>query len=90
PGFLVPGKIWVQMAKKTALEDACRLFKDYPSDMPPIRLIPSWNPREGLVFTIVLKNGFSSAEAARDAIQHLPTGAKIMQKPEKDTVFFAN
>jgi general secretion pathway protein A len=90
PGSLVPEKIWVQMAKKSALEDAYRLFMDYPSDMPPIRLISSWNPREGLAFTIVLKNGFSSAKAARDAIQHLPTGAKIMEKTEKGTIFFAN
>jgi general secretion pathway protein A len=90
PGSLAPEKIWVQMAKKAALEDAYRLFTDYPSDMPPIRLIASWNPREGLVFTIVLKNGFSSAKAARDAIQHLPTGAKIMEKTEKGTIFFAN
>jgi hypothetical protein len=78
------------MAKKTALEDAYRLLKIYPSDMPPIRLIPSWNPREGLLFTIVLKNGFSSAEKARDAIRHLPTAAKIMEKTEQGTIFFAN
>ena len=90
PGSFVQGKIWVQIAKKTAIEDAYRLLKDYPSDMPPIRLIASWSPREGLVFAIVLKNGFSSAKEAQDAIQHLPTSAKIMEKTKQGTIFFAN
>jgi general secretion pathway protein A len=90
PGSLPPEKIWVQMAKKSALEDAYRLFKDYPSDMPPIRLVPSWTLREGLVFSIVLKNGFSNAKEARDAIQYLPTGAKIMEKTAQGTIFFSN
>jgi general secretion pathway protein A len=89
-GSPLPGKIWVQMAKKTTIEDAYRLLKDYPSDMPPIRLIPSWNPREGLVFALVLKKGFSNEAEARDAIQHLPTGAKIMVKMEPGSIFFAN
>ncbi len=88
--FLVPEKIWVQMAKKNALEDASRILRNYPSDMPPIRLMPSWNPREGLAFTIVLQRGFANVAEARNAIQHLPTGAGIMEKPEQGTIFFAN
>jgi general secretion pathway protein A len=88
--FLVPEKIWVQMAKKSALEDAFRILRNYPSDMPPIRLMPSWNPHEGLAFTIVLQRGFANAAEARNAIQHLPTGAGIMEKPGQGTIFFAN
>jgi general secretion pathway protein A len=90
PDSLASKKIWVRLAKKSTLEDAYRLYKDYPSDLPPIRLNASWNPREGLVFTIVLKNGFSSMKEAQDAIRHLPTGAKIMEKTEQGTIFFAN
>lgn len=87
---LAPSQTWVQLAKKASLADAYRLLKAYPSDMPPIRLIPSWNPREGLVFTIVLKTGFPGPEGAKEAMVHLPTGAKIMEKAEKDTVYFTN
>lgn len=90
PGPLGPEKVWVQMARKGALEEAFRIFRGYPSDLPPIRLVPSWNPREGFVFTIVLKKGFSNTGEALGAIEHLPTRAKIMEKPEPGTVFFAN
>jgi hypothetical protein len=87
---LAPDKTWVQMAKKSSLEDAYRLLKSYPADMPPIRLIPSWNPREGMLFTIVLKTGFPSVEGAKEALVHLPSGAKILEKPGQDTVYFTN
>jgi general secretion pathway protein A len=87
---LAPDKVWVQMARKGSLEEALRLLRIYPSDMPPIRLVPSWSPREGMVFTIVLKTGFAGTEAARAAMEHLPTGARIMEKADQDTLYFAN
>ena len=86
-------KIWVQIAQANRLEEAYRLFKDYPEDQPPIRLIPAWNPREGLRFTIVLKEGFDSLAAAGTALRSLPPSlakvAGIMEKPDSDTVYFA-
>jgi general secretion pathway protein A len=92
--FLAPGKIWVQIARKSDLEGAYGIYKGYPADMPPIRLIPSWNRRDGMVFIIFLKKFFNSEAEARNAIRNLlpalAAGAEIMRKPEKDTVFFAN
>jgi len=86
-------KIWVQIAQANRLEEAYRLFKDYPENQPPIRLIPAWNPREGLRFTIVLKESFDSSAAAEVALRSLPPslakGAGIMEKPDNDTVYFA-
>jgi hypothetical protein len=86
-------KIWVQIAQANRLEEAYRLFKDYPVDQPPIRLIPAWTPREGLTFTIVLKEGFDSLAAAGAALRNLPPSlakvAGIMEKPDSDTVYFA-
>jgi hypothetical protein len=91
---LPPGKVWVQIAQKRSLDEAYRLFKDYPADQPGIRLIPSWNRREGLIFSIVLKNGFSSEADAKDALRKLPETtayvAEIMKNRGKDAVYFAN
>jgi hypothetical protein len=86
-------KIWVQVVQANSLDEAYRLFKDYPENQPPIRLIPAWNPREGLRFTIVLKEGFDSLAAAGTALRSLPPslakGSGIMEKPDSDTVYFA-
>jgi general secretion pathway protein A len=87
---LAPDKVWVQLAKKGSLNEALGLLRIYPSDMPPIRLVPSWNPREGLTFILVLKTGFTGPEGARAAMEHLPTGAKILEKAEPGTVYFAH
>jgi len=90
---LEQGKTWVRIVQANRLEDAYRLFKDYPANQPPIRLIPAWNPRDGLRFTIVLKEGFESQAAAGAALGRLPPplakGAGIMEKPDSDTVYFA-
>jgi general secretion pathway protein A len=87
---LAPDKVWVQLAKKGSLNEALGLLRIYPSDMPPIRLVPSWNPREGLTFILVLKTGFPGPEGARAAMEHLPTGAKILEKAEPGTAYFAH
>ena len=90
---LEQGKTWVRIVQANRLEDAYRLFKDYPANQPPIRLIPAWNPRDGLRFTIVLKEGFESPAAAGAALGRLPPplakGAGILEKPDSDTVYFA-
>jgi hypothetical protein len=89
---LDPGKTWVQVARKGRLKEAYNFFKDYPADQPGIRLIPMWNPREGLAFAMVLKRGFDSLAAAGEAMRSLPSAlaakAEIMKKPESDTVYF--
>ena len=91
-GSLESGSHWVQIAKKSSLEEAYQIFKRYPADQPPIRVIPSWNKRDGLVFSIIIRKGFDKEEGAWDAIRNLPVefamGSEIMKK-EKDTVYFA-
>jgi general secretion pathway protein A len=84
---------WVQIARKETLEEAYRIFKTYPQEPLPTRLIPSWTAKNGKAFTIILKKCFPSEEAARNAIQTLPSmlvaSAEIMKTPEKDTIYFA-
>jgi general secretion pathway protein A len=83
---------WVQIAKKHHLEEAYQVFNRYPADQPPIRVIPSWNKRDGLVFSIVLRQGFQQEQEAQDAIGNLPAefavSSEIMKKPGQDTVYF--
>jgi general secretion pathway protein A len=90
--ILTTAGYWVQIAKKDNLEEAYRIFKTYPQEQLPIRLVPSWNKRDGLAFTIVLKRGFPNEEAAKVAIGNLPpkfaATAEIMKTPEKGTVYF--
>lgn len=92
-GSLETASHWVQIAKKGSLEEAYQIFKGYPADQPSIRLIPMWNKRDGLVFSIILRKGFNKKEGAQDAIRNLPSefavGSEIMKKPEMDTVYFA-
>jgi general secretion pathway protein A len=91
---LPQGKTWVEIARKKSLDEAYQLFKDYPSDQPGIRLIPLWEKNEGLVFSIVLKNGFSGEAEAKNAIRELTEKtsyvAEIMKNISKDAVYFAN
>ena len=91
--MLATAGYWIRIAKKGNLEEAYRIFKTYPQEQLPIRLIPSWTQKDGLAFTIVLKKGFSSEAAAQNAIPTLPSmfaaSAEIMKTPERDTVYFA-
>ena len=92
-GTLETANHWVQIAKRGSLEEAYQVFHRYPEDQPPIRVIPSWGKKDGLVFSIILRKGFDDEQGAQDAIHNLPAelaaGAEIMKKPEKGTVCFA-
>jgi general secretion pathway protein A len=92
-GSLETASHWVQIAKKGSLVEAYQIFRRYPADQPSIRLIPTWDIKDGLVFFIVLRKGFNKESEAREAIRNLPpefaAGSEIMKKPGKDTVYFA-
>ncbi|MDP1990530.1 MAG: AAA family ATPase [Syntrophales bacterium] len=92
-GSLGAASHWVQIAKKGSLVEAYQIFRRYPADQPPIRLIPTWNKKDGLVFFIILTKGFNKEIGAQEAIRNLPSefaaSLKIMEKPGKDTVYFA-
>jgi hypothetical protein len=87
----------VRIAYEDKLDDAYRLFKKHNSakkNTSPVRIMPFWNPREGMVFALVLRQVFYSEEEARRAIGNQPPAlaatAAIMEKPGADTIFFAN
>ncbi len=89
-----PNICWVEIARKQQLHEAYKYLRDYPSDRPPIRLIPYWNRQEGLTFVLVDKKLFADAESARQYLKRLPPGiasnAEIRTGWGADPVLFAN
>lgn len=94
PTFFGPGKVRVQIAKSRDLEQAYRLLINLSPNLPPIRMVPLWNQREGFAFLLVLKEKFPDEAAALAAIRQLPphlgSAAKVMVALATDTVLFAN
>ena len=88
--WLQNGKL-VRIAYKESLDGAYGFFKKYQTH---IRMLPFWNPREGMVFALVLKKVYKTEEEGRNAIRSLPPSlaatAEIMERPGTDSVFFAN
>jgi general secretion pathway protein A len=91
---LPPGKIWVQIARSNNLEEAYKLYREYPEGQPEVRMIPSWDRQAGLSFLIVLKSGFTGEREAKDALQKMPgalaSGAEIINGGLKDRIYFAD
>jgi len=90
------GKL-VRIANKGSLDEAYSFYKKHPlpkHNPVSIRIMPYWNPREGMVYALVIRTFFYNEEEARNAIRSLPPAlaatAKIMEKPGADTVYFAN
>jgi len=87
------GEILIQIARCGSLDEAYTILMNRPAGLPPARILSWWNPREGRVFTVVLKGGYADEASARNAIKLLPSsiaaGASIVRKWDKDTIFFA-
>ena len=85
-------RYWVQIAASTNLEETYELYRTYKPGLPSLLFLPYWNPRQGMVFAIVLKDGFPDETTARQRITRLPaalaSGAGVMKSPQQDTVFY--
>ncbi len=97
PTSVVPlkkGSWWVKIAEKNSLQDALDLLRNYPDSAPPARLIPYWNPSTGMRYSVILKQLFTTPEAAQSQMRLLPasfgaTGQVLGSWGEKN-VFFAD
>jgi general secretion pathway protein A len=85
-------RYWVQIAASTNLEETYELYRTYKSALSSLLFLPYWNPRQGMVFSIVLTDGSPDETTARQRITRLPSalapGAGVMTNPEQDTVFY--
>jgi phage tail protein X len=89
---LLPGKLWVQVANGKNIDEIYELYKNYEFSSPSLRFLPYWNIREGLVFAIFLKDGYSDMESALSIVRKLPeplaSNVKVLAKLDDDTIFF--
>jgi general secretion pathway protein A len=91
---LAPGRYWVKIASGNSLTETYRLFEEYRALFPALWFVPYWNSEEGLVFAVLMKDGFGNQEAALDAMAKLPpqisSGARVASSNQwkADTVFF--
>jgi general secretion pathway protein A len=85
---------WIEITRKESLEDAYLFLRNNPGDLYSARIIPCWNGREGLTFLIVHKEYFKNKDSALRILKELPSGlaseAKILNRWDSDTIFFAN
>ncbi len=84
----------LQIARKSDLREAYSLIERYLPVLPALQLIPYWNSREGLVFVVLLSEGFTDEAAALSAKAPLPapvaSEAVIREQWGSDTIFFAH
>jgi len=86
------GIIRVSISFEKTLEAAYEAIKKQSSRLPPVRLLPYWNQREGLVFAIILKESFTDKASAMETLQRLSPWlagqACILDQWDRSTVFY--
>jgi len=91
-GALPAGRYWVQLAASRDLEQTYELYRSYQPEAPDLRFLPYWHPRQGVVFSIVLKYGCPDEASALQAIARLPaalaSGARVLNGMDRETVFY--
>jgi general secretion pathway protein A len=91
---LIKNVWWVKIAEKGSLQEGFDLLRTYPESAPPARLIPLWQPATGLRFVVILKQLFSSPEAAGLRVALLPpslsASGEVMGSWGEETVFYAD
>jgi hypothetical protein len=82
----------VQILGLKNLEESYEFFRTQKEAYPYLRFLPYWNPGQGVVFSVFLKEGFSDETTARQKIASLPatlsSRAAVINHFEKDTVFY--
>jgi general secretion pathway protein A len=90
---LPEGRYWICLKNERSLQDTYRFLKNNPKHLPPLRLFPYWNPGEGLVFCLLLKEGYSLETAASAAIRQFPADlagkAIVIGSWDEKTEFYA-
>jgi general secretion pathway protein A len=89
---LATNRYWVQITASKNLEETYEFYRTYKLEVPSLRFLPYWNPRQGMVFSITLKDGFPDETTARRRIARLPDAlaseAGVLKNLEQDTVFY--
>ena len=85
---------WVRLASKDSLDEAYRYLRALPRGGPSIRLLPYWQPGEGMQFALVLDQYFVKKSSATRRLQQLPrkyaAGGEVLSLWSNEAVFFAD
>lgn len=85
---------WIKFDETDTLEDAFKILRNHPDGLPPLRLIPYWNPAKGTKFALVVDKVFKDELSARDQKEQLPAvltaRLKISSLWDSSAVYFAN
>ena len=88
-----PWMSWVALAESGRLDEIFHLFRQYPGDLPPARIVSWWTGGGGLHFALCLRQSFADDKSALQAVDALPErlskNAKILSRWEEGTVFFS-
>ncbi|CAN2048305.1 ATPase AAA [Candidatus Magnetomoraceae bacterium gMMP-13] len=87
-----PGTWLVEINKLKRLDDAYQFLRNHP-EYERSHLLPYWNKREGLQFSILFLNAFEDKDSALNYLKKLPpifaSTGKIIDRWDPDTVFFS-
>lgn len=85
---------WVSLMETDRVEDALDAVRRYPSDMPPVRIIPYWDTQAGMRFRLILWAYFSSESDADQVAATLSrqngTSPAVFADWPKTALFYAD
>lgn len=86
---------WIQVGRTRVLTDAVEQLRGFRRTGVPVRLISCWQPREGLVFSLVLQDYLLSETAAESMRESLPpllreNSTIITEFGDGEAIFFAD
>jgi general secretion pathway protein A len=89
---LPAGRHLAQLSASGNIEEIYERYRTYKPSVPAIRFLVYWNPGEGVVFSIFMRNGYPDAASAGQAMAALPAaltaGARVLKDLDKETVFY--
>jgi len=87
-------RFWVRLAEARTLDSAVDMLRNHPPEAPPIRVVPHWDPQNGLSFSILLKSihyDEASAQIQRSRVARVNgTIPELVSRWAPDTIFYAN
>jgi general secretion pathway protein A len=90
---LPPNRHWVVVTTRSTLGEAYELIRQYPGGGDVVRLFPYWNRQEGLVFAVLVQQGFADEAAADACMRRLPpdfsSGARVISRWSEGTNYYA-
>lgn len=85
---------WVKLGEPNGLEEAYEIIRDHGLAEQPVRLIPYWNPREGLRFAVICGGAFLSEHSAHLFMNMLPAEmtreVTIISSWDRENVFYSD